>query len=272
MENQDFNKELLDYLYNEMTEGEKAAFEKRLAEEPALMSEYKALKGIRDQLGQLSDKEVVEPISVWESSDKKKRPVSKQINLRPLISIAATLLIIMVLGYLTDFSISANKEGFYLGFNKTNVKTEDKLSREEIQTLLSEAIEKNNKQILAVVGASDSAFQNKFAALEQTVSKVEKNNTDKVDARVLQAFLVDLEEQNAEVVKGYLKLSATQQQEYFKTVLTQFNEFMQEQRSEDLAMIQNNLIELKQTQSFQKKETDQVLAGLISTINYKSKN
>ena len=43
--------------------------------------------------------------------------------------------------------------------------------------------------------------------------------------------------------KGYLKLTSIQQQEYFKTMLTQFNDYMQEQRNEDLTRIQNNLVE-----------------------------
>ena len=47
----------------------------------------------------------------------------------------------------------------------------------------------------------------------------------------------------------------------------QFDELMQERRNEDLTIIRNSLIDLKQSQYIQKQETDNVLASLISTVN-----
>ena len=83
----------------------------------------------------------------------------------------------------------------------------------------------------------------------------------------LQKFFAEAENKNTDLMKEYLKLTTTQQQEYFKTMLTQFNDFMQEQRSEDLTVIRNSLIEIKESQNVQKQETDQVIASILTTVN-----
>ena len=93
------------------------------------------------------------------------------------------------------------------------------------------------------------------------------NSTNILTKEDLDNYFSQVEDRNTGLMKDYLKLTSNQQQEYLKTMLTQFNEFMQEQRKQDLAMVRNNLIELKQSQSEQKQETDQVLASILSTVN-----
>ena len=65
METQDFNKELLDYLYGEMTAGEKVEFERKISEDADLRREYEDLNSVRQELDKLKDKEVMEPFSTW---------------------------------------------------------------------------------------------------------------------------------------------------------------------------------------------------------------
>ena len=275
MENQDFKKELLDYLYDEMTSGERTAFEVKMEQDQALRKEYEALKQVKSQLGELHDKDVMEPFPVWSNPAAANRRNVKNrkeiIWLRPVTAVAASLLILMFVGYLTNFSVSITSQGWHVGYGAIATDKEIKNRGDEIKELVAQSIEQNNKLLLAKIGASDSSFHSRFAALENNVAKeLASNKAKAVDANDLKNFLAELETKNSEMWKGYLKLTSIQQQEYFKTMLTQFNDYMQEQRNEDLTRIQNNLVELKETQTIQKQETDQVLTNLLATINYRS--
>ncbi len=275
MENQDFNKELLNYLYDEMTAGEREAFELKMEDDQELKQEYEAMKAVKARLNELPDKEVMEPFPVWSNSKRGRGSIKRKeiIWLRPVTVVAASLLIMMFVGYLTNFSVSINRNGFQFGYGTTNSDQEIKLIDDRIKALVAQEINQSNNLILAKLGASDSTTQLKIAAIENTVAnELTSNKSETIDAMDLQNFFSELEKRNSEMLKGYLKLTSNQQQEYFKTMLTQFNDYMQEQRNQDLVMIQNNLIELKETQSIQKKETDQVLTNLFASINYKSSN
>jgi hypothetical protein len=78
-----------------------------------------------------------------------------------------------------------------------------------------------------------------------------------------------MEDRNGLLLQEYLSQASSQQQAYFKTMLTQFSEYLQDQRVEDLNMIQSELLQLNYTQTQQKIATEEVLAGLITKVNKK---
>lgn len=271
METQDFNKELLDYLYGEMTADEKVEFEKKLSGDSDLQKELDALKSVRQELDKLKDKEVMEPFSAWEKSRSSgwigsnyKRRI---IVFRPITAVAASLLILMLVGFITNFSISLNEQGLYLGFeNQTS--TEKSIIEENVKDLIRKELVKNNTMLMTKLSESENSSNDKFVALETTVEKAIKTHENgAVTNEDLQKFFTSAENKNSEMMKNYLKLTTVQQQEYFKTMLTQFNDFMQEQRNDDLTMIRNSLIELKQSQNIQKKETNQMIASILTSVS-----
>ncbi|NJN26200.1 MAG: hypothetical protein HC819_09585 [Cyclobacteriaceae bacterium] len=273
MKQTDFNKEMTDYLYGELSAVERRAFEEKMQKDQQLKHEFEELKALRTQLQALTDKDVMEPFPIWGNRSATKKSGKGLILLRPVTAIAATLILLVMVGYLAGFTISMNRQGIMLGFGHLDTTSEAQLSDAHFKALVAQAIAENNNEILDKLNTRDSSFQEKFTALETSLYKVVKQDqSNTITDHDLEKFLEELERRNAELVRGYLTLSAAQQQAYFKTMLTQFNDFVQEQRSEDLALIQNNLIELKASQSIQKQKTDQVLASLISTINYNTKN
>jgi hypothetical protein len=175
----------------------------------------------------------------------------------------------MLVGFITNFSISINDQGLFLGFGNQIQTSEEKfIGKEDVQILLQDELDKNNKLLLTKLTESENSSNNKFIALETSLTRAIKTNEKaEVTNEDLQKFFTETENKNTELMRAYLKITTTQQQEYFKTMLTQFNDFMQEQRSEDLTMIRNSLIELKQSQNVQKQETDQVIASILTTVN-----
>lgn len=273
MENQDFNKELLDYLYGEMVASKKKEFEQKLSEDPELREELEALKSVRQELDKLKDKEVMEPFSTWGRSKSSRWFRSnyrrKIIVFRPMTAVAASLVILMLVGYLTNFSISLNDPGLFLGFgNRIQTSEEKFIGEEDIKALVKRELDENNKMLLTKLSESENLYSNKFIALEKSLTKAIKTNENGgFTSEDLQKFFTAAETKNAELMRDYLTLTTTQQQEYFKTMLIQFNDFMQEQRSEDLTMIRNSLIELKQSQNIQRQETNQLIAGILTSVN-----
>lgn len=276
MENQDFKNELMDYLYDEMTAKERKEFELKLESDTELLAEYKALKDVRTKLDKLEDKEVMEPFSTWRMSKSKDffgvSTKRKTIIFRPVTAVAASLLILMIVGYLTSFSISINDKGVFLGYGKST-EVEKVFGEEQASALVQDAIRKNNESLMATMVSSENSIQNQFSSLEEKLSsQIDTKYASSVTDQDLQNFFTSVESRNSELMKEYLKLTSNHQQEYFKTMLTQFDDFMQEQRKQDLTVIRNNLIELKQSQSLQKQETDQVIASILTAVNQKSQN
>lgn len=272
MENQDFNKELLDYIYGEMSANEKKEFEVKLKSDNELQSEYKALTEVRDELESLKDKEVMEPFSAWAKQRSsywfKVNQKRRLVVFRPITAVAASLVILMLVGYLTNFTISMNNNGFHAGFGTGIVNDEHYLSKDEVASLVSLEVQRSNKELITRLAQAEDNYDQKLTTLEASISSMENSNRNNVVTNAdLQKFLTNTENKNTEIMREYLKMTSTQQQEYFKTMLTQFNAFYQKQREEDLNFIQANLVEMKQNQTIQKQETDQAIASLYTSVS-----
>ncbi len=273
METQEFSKELMDYLYEEMTAGERKEFEQQLSENPDLRKEFEELSSVRQKLDKLTDKEVMEPFSTWGRSRSSSWFASKGrkrvLVFRPITAVAASLIFLLLLGYLTNFSISINDQGLLMAYgNQIQNHQENYLAEEEVKALVRNALDQNNTLLATRLSESETSYDNKFIALESSLTAaLNANEKGVVTKEDLQEFFAVAENKNSELMSEYLKLTNDRQQVYFKTMLTQFNDFMQEQRSDDLTMIRNSLIDLKQSQNNQKMETDQLIASILSSTN-----
>jgi hypothetical protein len=270
MESNDLNKALMEYLYGEMSNAEKKEFEALLIGDKELQKEYNELKNVREELAKLEDKEVMEPFSIWghtRSGLIRAGKHRRSIVLRPIIAVAATLILLMLVGYATDFSLRLNGQGFSLSFNKQEASVEQvALTEDDVKRILADEIENNNARIAADLSDEKELVDARLVNLESIVEKQKKKNKDVVRDEDLQKFLTSVKQQNTEMLQQYLSQASTQQQEYFKTMLTQFNDYLQEQRVEDLNMVQSGLLEMKYSQTQQKLETDQAIAKLFTTV------
>lgn len=268
MDELNFNKELIDYLYGEMISSEKIAFEEKLKNDKELRQEYESMLDTRNHLAQLKDKDVMEPLSIWEHtrSGWVGRNLSKRpLILRPIIAVAASLLIFLVAGFLTNFNIKIDSNGFFMGFSAASDQTEV-YTKEEVKTIVENAILENNNSILARMEDSNQGLDSRLVSLEENIHEDKDDNMMLTNSQ-LKMQLADMENKNVKLFGDYLKLTNDQQQEYFKSMFTQFHEFLQQQRTEDLNMIRTSIIELQQSQTIQKQETDQAIASIISTVN-----
>lgn len=271
METQDNSSDLMDYLYGEMTIAQKKEFEAKMEADPNIRKEFEELKTVREELAMLDDKQVMEPFGDRNPSDRRwmgKRISRSSIILRPLITIAAAIAFLLVVGYMTDFSLTVNDEGLQVGFNSSeSLSAQPSVAIEDIKLLVAREIEKSNAGINAQLASNQANVDVRLTSLEKAADNPVSTNKDIITKEELSRFLTGIEQQNTELLRQYLNQASLQQQEYFKTMLTQFNDYLQEQRAEDINMLQAGLMEIQYKQTQQKIETENALANLFTTVS-----
>lgn len=274
MGTEDFNKELITYLYDEMSTEERQQFEIAMENNPELKREFEELKEMRQGLAQIQDKEVMEPFFLWgkQASDSW-ASMFKRRNLlmfKPFIAVAASLVIVLLVGYLTNFTITFKDQSLYIGFNDSSTQGSEAIyTQDQVAQLVNEEIAKNNAYIFSKLSETENNIGNRFAALEnsQNTQLTPSYAADVVTREELDIFLANVRSNNLKVLQTYLQSSSVQQQEYFQAVLTEFSDFVENQREEDLRLIRRSLINLQEDQQAQKEETDQILASILTNVN-----
>ena len=274
MKNQEFNSELISYLYGEMPDEECKAFEQKLKDNPELLEEYEALWNVRKELAGIEDADIVAPIF---SGSLGRSINSPGINhwsrhfIKTVLAVAASLTLLIVTGYLTDFQFSVVDGNVSIGFHSKPVENAPPvLTEAEIRGLMQEELSKNNIEILATAQKSSGEIDTRVIALEKSVKSIKANTAKSlVSKEELEQFFTLAETRNKDAMREFMATATVQQQQYLKALFTEYNDYLQEQRQDDLTLIRSGFIEMKQSQTQQKLETDQVLASLISTVSGK---
>lgn len=275
MGKEEFNKELITYLYDEMSSEDRQKFEKVIESDPELRKEFEDLRDIRKGLSQIGEKEVMEPFFLWD-----KHSVAPWTNIlrkrsllmfKPFIAVAASLSMILIIGYFTNFSIKYQDRSLQIGFNLEDISNQTlALSQDEIAKMVNQEIAKNNAYIFTKLSETENSMNTKFASLEKVddSGKGPLNLPEGfVTEKDLETFLTQTRNNNVRVLQSYLESSSIQQQEYFQAVITEFSNYVETQRTDDLRMIRRSLLDLQESQHSQKQETDQILASILSTVN-----
>src|SRR5688572_3774250 len=273
--------DLMAYLYGELEGSEKEAMDKYLFEHPEARLELERLQQMRSMLNQVKDKEVIAPpIFVGES---KQRFLWNAPYLKTIASIAASLLLIIVVGRLSGMKIQYQASELRISFggdqpangNATHVVPPDKasVSFEEVQSMINESLNKNNL-------AMQSSWKETQLQLDASVTKSLAQNSNKIDKLVREAsaasqdqvrqFVSGMQTENLQLVKNYFKLSADEQRQYIESLLVDFSKYLQQQRNDDLQLVQTRLNSLEKNTDVFKQETEQILSSIITTVGTKN--
>ena len=275
MSTEDFSRDLITYLYDEMSMEERQQFEIAMENNPELKREFEELKGIRKGLASIHDKEVMEPFFLWGKNGLSSwTAIFKRRNLlifKPFIAVAASLVLVLLAGYLTNFSIRYENKALFIGFNTSEGAEQTAgFTKEEITSLVNQEIAKNNAYVFTKLTETENSFDARFASLESAKDSSVKSDylpSDLVTQKELDVFLTQVRNNNLRVLNTYLQSSSVQQQDYFQAVLKEFSNYMETQREEDLRLIRRSLVDLQENQQTQKAETDQILANILTTVN-----
>ena len=275
METNEYKERMITYLYGEMTLEEKKEFERILGENPELKKDLEELKQMREGLRGLEDKEIMEPYYMWRN--RSGWALNRLINprftgLRYVTAIAASVLIIILAGYILKINISFQDKTLAISFfNGQGTYAGNMLTQNDVIQLVKDEIARNNDVILSKLENTEEKIDTKIASLE-SASSVQMDNSSLVreDREELERLLTRLNDQNLKALESYVSLTNAQQQQNFQDMLNSLSEYITYQRTEDLRLINRGFQTLRETQEQQKRETDQILANIISNVRYQN--
>jgi hypothetical protein len=262
--------DIVDYLYEGLAPDMLSKFEKYMQQNNSFAKEVNDLRLTQGLLPKLPDEEVILPVNFTTNTATERTATSRK-WLYPL-SIAASIAAILVVGYFTQFSISYGEEGFRMAFNDAAPTQEAVLSKEEINALIDTRVSlaTNNwdTQITDMQTSFAAQLEQNQRITESEIRRVAatRNQTEIEDEQIL-AFISQLKDENRKMMQAFYQASADDQQKYMRNILLDFQDYLDNQRLEDLQFIQANMLELKNTSELKQEETDKILANIITTVN-----
>ena len=266
---------LLAYVYNELGAEDRAKLEQYLIEHPETKKELEEIKATRSLLGKWPDQEVVEPSFVF---DNPKVLVSSGSAwnsklLQSIIGLAASIALLMMVGYFTNFQLSKNNEGWNvsMGVPKQEIKpdTSPILTEENVKEWMQESMATNNEAILSRINEVQDDLSGELnqqkRANSMALASLKTNN--QIDESLLQGYVDQLKDENKEILLSLVQASEVEQKQYVNQVLADFSTYLEQQRAYDLEIIQANFSNLRDNTEDNQLETNQLLASLITTVN-----
>jgi hypothetical protein len=262
------------YLYGELEGEEKARVEQHLLENPQAREAFEKFQRMRELLSTVEDKEVIAPpIFVDES---KQRFLWNAPYFKTIISIAASLLLVILVGKLTGTKISYSNSELRLSFGGSEIKNatepanKNALTTAEVQEMINQSLAQNNLAVDASLKESqeklDASIRQNLAQNSGKIDRLVRESAKASQAQISQ-YVSSLQSENMQVVKDYFQLTSTDQKKYIENLLVDFAQYLQQQRNNDLQVVQTQLSSLKQNTDIFKQETEQILTSIISTVN-----
>ena len=81
------------------------------------------------------------------------------------------------------------------------------------------------------------------------------------------AMISEFKDENKDILIGLMASSEKAQRQYINEILADYSLYLEEQRQEDLQVIQASFNSLKDNSEINQIETNQILASLITTVN-----
>jgi hypothetical protein len=264
--------ELVAYLYDELEGAEKERVEQYLLANPDAQRELEKLRGVSGLLGNIKDKEVIAPPIVLGDN---KQKIWNTPYFRTTVSIAASLVIVILVGRFSGTSVSINDNEFKLSFGEPpntakNISAAGStLNPDEVQKMINESLQSNNQVLY-------TSWEESQQKLERSISKNLVVNSDNMNDIIRQAssaskeqiqqYVSTLQADNMKLVKDYFTLTSGEQKQYIEGLLVDFAKYLQQQRNDDLQLVQMRLNNIEQNNTEFKQETEQILTSIISSV------
>ena len=259
------NEQLIDFVYGNLPATERLRVEKAINENDAIKHEVEALKESRSFLHNLEDEELLEPERfIWELSKNQQ----KRNWMWPITAIAASLTLLLVVAYLTQFRVSYGT--FELAFgNNSPMETPILLTNSQVQDMIDKSIVSNNVNLVAGLDEVKSDFEAKLVANNKLQLKDMERiaaSSKQLPKEQVQAYLAQLSDVNRTMIDEFFTASAVEQQDYMNGILTDFFDYIDTKRKEDFQVLQANIQDVDYKNEIKTQETDQVIATILTTV------
>lgn len=263
---------LIAYLYGELSPEERNKVEDYLNSNPAVQREIVEMQKTMKVLGKVPDAEVTPPTFVF---DRDKVVVvegkaAQHSMLKVVMGIAASILIVILAGYFTNFRITYANQMLSIGYGDISTPAIQPDNTKSIDLIIQQAIARNNEDMIARLDDMDTQFNNKLAIQSKeranTINTLLRR-TQEANDNVIQMYVSQMQQENRKVIENLFSLSNAQQQRAMNDVLTDFSQYLENQRQNDLRLIQASFYGLKDNTETNLQQTNQILASIITTVN-----
>jgi len=261
---------LVAYLYGELTGAEKESVERYLAETPEARVELEKLQQVRKLLGEVQDKEVIAPPIGFDNGGSRFALFTPYI--RTILGIAASLVLILVAGRLTGVQINASGQELRISFGEPATQEEPAppVSATEVRQMINSSLAENNTVLRESWQRSQEALDASIREnLAQNSSRIDKllSKTSSASKQQISDFAASMQARNMQIIQDYYKLTANEQKQYLEELLVDFSKYLQQQRNDDLMIMQSRMNSIEQNTDIFRQETEQILSSIISNAN-----
>jgi hypothetical protein len=262
--------DLISYLYGEIDPESKAELEVALNEDSGLQKDFNEIKETRDIMGRLGDKEVIPPQILFEG---KESAISKLKPYRTWMAVAASILFVFLVGYLTDASIKVSGNELTLAWGNED-SSERLLTREEMDQMINEKV----KELQAGSNQDlERRFENFKDEVDVRLVDLRNQNNKEIIRMVnnetssqreeLNLLVQNLKDQNLKSIAEFIEVNNKAQEQNVQRLLADFSSFINRQRVEDLTIIDQNLRTLRDNSESKFEEAGVLLASIINSVN-----
>lgn len=271
--------EWMEYLYGEMDEETKRKFDQYLLAHPDARKELERFQSLRSVLSGIEDKEVIAPpIVIGDQPSHGSKGEHKRFfdlpYMRTIVSIAASLLVVILVGKFTDLRIRVSGNEMNIGFGTLPNAPEKEtpaasMTEQEVQEMINASLAQNNLH----VQASLKETQKELGASIRKNLALNSGNIDKLvreastaSQEQIREYVETIRAENMQQVKDYFQLTSTEQKQYIENLLVDFAKYLQQQRNDDLQLVQMRMNSLEQNTDLFRQETEQILSSIITTV------
>lgn len=264
---------LMAYLYGELNDKEKARVENYFAQHPDELQKLRAFNDVRNIMSYAQDKEVIAPPVFVDDSNVRSLWQSSYFKIS--MGIAASVLFLLVAGKILGPEISYSKGELRISFGDKKVEQVvpvNSLTEEKVKEMISASLASNNETQKNVHEEDQKKLMQTIVDMNSKKMDVLAKNASHASEEQVRSFVAGLQEQNLKLMKDYFQLSSTEQKKYMESLLTDFSGYLQEQRKQDLQLVENKMKYLQKDNNQFKQETEQILTSLISNTSSRNKN
>lgn len=266
---------LVAYVYGELEAAEEAMVEQYISTHPDARQTVEQLQLTRKALHYVEEKEVIAP-PIFLDDDKRHKTFGLPGYMKTIIGIAASLMLLLVAARLLQTEVSYHQGELSIRFG-TPPPAQDKpvvqeqntaLTAQQVQLLIDASLARNNEDMATRWDASQQKF-------EQTLALNLRDHDKRADEVLqtaaaatqdqLRVFVAGLQRDNLKSMQEYMQLTAGEQNKYVEGLLVDFSKYLQEQRNQDIQFFQTRMNSIERNTDQFKQETEQILAGIIST-------
>jgi hypothetical protein len=199
--------------------------------------------------------------------------------LKTILGIAASLLILILAGWMTGLQFNFSNQELRIGFGKARVDSPNapsSLTADQVRDMINTSLQESNGRMEAgwkkTQSQMDESIRENLAAHSARYGDELIRRASLATEEQVRQYVMAMRAENAKLVNEYVTLNAEEQSRYIEELLVDFGKYMEQQRKNDFQAIQTRLSSMEQNTDLFKQETEQILSSIITSVEGANSN